>query len=189
MSKTVIDGVDYGPLACLIGSWSGDSGMDVAPEPDADEHNPYFETIRFEAAGDVTNAEEQTMSVVRYHQQVSRQSNKKVFHDQVGYWLWEAATGKVVQTLSIPRAVALLAGGSSKHENGKTILSVQASEHEGDWNITQSPFMRDNARTVAYRLSMVIENASMSYEQTTFLNIYGKQSYEHTDRNDLSRLT
>jgi len=36
-----VSDVDYGPLAPLIGEWTGDSGMDVAPEPDGPEHSPY----------------------------------------------------------------------------------------------------------------------------------------------------
>ena len=36
---------DYGPLTNLIGTWNGDKGMDIAPEPDGTEHNPYYETI------------------------------------------------------------------------------------------------------------------------------------------------
>ena len=52
MSRTTIDGIDYGPLACLVGTWKGDKGMDVSPEPDGStEESPYFETILFEAIG------------------------------------------------------------------------------------------------------------------------------------------
>ena len=29
--------IDYGPLAALIGTWRGDRGMDVAPDPDGGE--------------------------------------------------------------------------------------------------------------------------------------------------------
>ena len=69
------DGVDYGPLAGLVGTWKGDKGMDISPEPDGTEENPYYETIEFDAAGDVTNAESQTLAIVRYHQVVKRKSN------------------------------------------------------------------------------------------------------------------
>ena len=31
--------VDYDPLAGLIGTWQGDRGMDVAPEPDGSEES------------------------------------------------------------------------------------------------------------------------------------------------------
>ena len=70
------DAVDYGPLTGLIGTWKGDKGMDISPEPGGTEENPYFETIAFEAAGDVKNAEEQTLAIVRYHQVVTRKSNE-----------------------------------------------------------------------------------------------------------------
>lgn len=30
--STTIEGISYGPLASLIGTWRGDKGMDIAPE-------------------------------------------------------------------------------------------------------------------------------------------------------------
>jgi len=187
MSGTVIDGVDYGPLACLIGTWKGDSGMDVAPEPDDTEHNPYYETITFEAAGDVTNAEEQTLSVVRYHQEVSRKSNDKVFHDQVGYWLWNSATDAVIQTLTIPRAVSLLAGGSATAGDDRTVLNVRAKDGDAEWGIIQSPFMQEKARTLEYRHQLTVMGDRLHYEETTVLDIYGDHHFDHTDQNTLQR--
>ena len=82
--------IDYGPLAGLIGTWEGDKGLDVAPEPDGTEESPYYETIIFEPIGDVTNAEDQVLTVLRYLQIVRRKSNDEVFHDQTGYWTWDA---------------------------------------------------------------------------------------------------
>jgi len=49
--------------------------MDISPGPDGQEENPYFETIIFAAAGEVKNAEEQVLAIVRYHQVVQRKSN------------------------------------------------------------------------------------------------------------------
>ena len=43
--------IDYGPLQGLIGDWQGDKGLDVAPEPDGAENNPYYETVVFTAIG------------------------------------------------------------------------------------------------------------------------------------------
>jgi hypothetical protein len=181
------DTVDYGPLACLVGVWKGGDGMDVAPEPDDDEYNPYYETLVFEAAGDVTNAEEQVLSVVRYHQEVRRKSNDKVFHDQVGYWLWDPATDVIVQTLTIPRAVTLLAGGKAVVEDGSTILEVRAVEGDADWGILQSPFMQQKARTLEFRHRLTVKGDTLSYSETTLLDIYDKKRYEHTDDNTLQR--
>ena len=46
--------------------------------------------MTFEAAGSATNAETQQLAVVRYHQAVFRKSNDMQFHDQLGYWMWDA---------------------------------------------------------------------------------------------------
>lgn len=181
------ENIDYGPLAKLIGTWKGDEGMDVAPEPDNDERNPYYETIVFEAAEDVTNAEEEVLTIVRYHQQVRRKSTGLVFHDQVGYWLWNAETGRVIQTLTIPRGVTLLAGGTATNENGKTVLEVNAKAGNPEFNIIESTFMHKKARTLAFTHRLEVEGDRMSYAETTLLDIYGKRSYEHTDENVLKR--
>jgi len=100
--------IDYGPLTPLIGVWEGDQGMDIAPEPDGTEENPYYETLTFEAGGDVSNAESQTLAIVRYHQVVSRKSNDEVFHDQIGYWTWDPPTQTSTQSIRIPLVVAVL---------------------------------------------------------------------------------
>lgn len=102
---------DYGPLKHLIGTWKGNKGIDVSPEPDGDEINPYYETMVFEKVSDVENAEIQTLAIARYHSTVKRKSNDEIFHDQVGYWLWDKANETIIHSLTIPRAVSLLAGG------------------------------------------------------------------------------
>ena len=83
MSDT--DETDFGPLAALIGTWTGDHGVDVAPEPGGAETNPYFETITFSPVGEVTNAESQDLAVLHYRQIVRRKSDGEVFHDETGY--------------------------------------------------------------------------------------------------------
>ncbi len=187
MKPPLYEAADYGPLECLLGTWTGDSGEDVAPEPDGDENNPYYETLTFEAAGDVTNAEEQVLAVVRYHQLVSRISTGKVFHDQVGYWLWDKSSGQVMQTLTIPRGVTLLAGGRAVTADGLTTFRVRAREGSEEWGIVQSPFMQSKARTLEFRHELTVEGDKLSYDETTVLQIYGKPRYLHTDRNVLHR--
>jgi len=179
---------DYGPLTGLIGTWKGNKGLDIAPDPDGTEENPYYETIVFEAAGDVDNAEEQNLTIVRYHQVVSRKSNGEVFHDQTGYWTWDAATGVVVQSLTIPRNMCVLAGGSSSvdSESEAVTLKVAARKGDPDWGIIESPFMRDNASTLAYEHTLTVDGDRMSYSEVTHLKIYGRE-FEHTDENQLVR--
>lgn len=189
-SSTTIDGVDYGPLYALIGRWAGDKGVDKAPEPDGEERNLYYETLLFEACGDVENAHEQVLAVVRYHQVVSRKSNDKVFHNESGYWSWDRQTGVLMQSLTIPRGFALLAGGeypAREAYSGEIVLEVQAALDDPDWGIVQAPFMRDKARTTSFTHKIVVEGDNMRYAESTMLEIYGKV-YDHTDLNRLKRI-
>lgn len=188
MSSTVIDGIDYGPLAGLVGKWEGGNGMDIAPDPDMPkEENPYYETITFEAAGDTTNANQQYLAALYYRQTVRRHTDKKVFHDQCGFWTWDKATGEIIHSLSIPRAMALLAGGKATVNGSATTLDVQAQLGDVDWGVVQQPFLRDNASTRAFRMTMTVDGDTLKYREITTLDIYGK-TFSHSDENELRRV-
>lgn len=180
--------IDYGPLRELIGVWKGDKGIDVAPEPDGSENNPYYETITFTAIGDVTNADSQVLAAIHYRQIVHRKSNDKIFHDETGYWMWDAKARIIMHSLTIPRAVCVLAGGShngEKENDGSITLEVFAGLDNKDWQIIQSPFMQGNARTTEFRHRITVGNGKLSYSETTIVEIYGKR-FEHTDQNELN---
>jgi hypothetical protein len=187
MSTT--DNVNYGPLTGLIGTWEGGKGIDIAPEPGGTENNPYYETITFTAIGGVTNAESQVLAAIHYRQIVRRKSDDEVFHDETGYWMWDESAGTIMHSLTIPRAVSVLAGGShngNQDDDGNFVLEVSASLESKDWQIIQSPFMRDNARTTEFRHRITVGNDKLSYSETTIVDIYGK-IFEHTDDNELRR--
>lgn len=187
---TEICGIDYGPLGRMIGTWTGANGTDIAPEPEGIEKNPYFESIHFEAVGDVTNAESQVLTVLRYHQSVSRKSDCQVFHDQTGYWIWDSHSQIVQHAFAIPRGVNVLAGGvftGSKDSLENIELNVTARLDDTDWGILQSPFMRDNAKTVEFTQQIILSQDTLAYTQTTILEIYGNR-FEHTDRNQLKKM-
>lgn len=185
--STVIDGVDYGPLHQLIGSWRGEKGLDVAPEPDGEDKHAYYDEITITPSGAAQNAEEQNLVCVKYHQVVRKRNNGKVFHDQVGHWIYEPATGMIVHSLSIPRAVCVLAGGKLEQNGDETIFAVSATAGSDDFGIVQSPFMLEKAKTTAFSMTLKISGDALSYEETTSLDIYGRQ-FEHTDGCELMRV-
>lgn len=179
--------VNYGPLKNLIGVWSGDKGLDVAPDPDGPEENPYYETITFTAAGDLSNAESQVLSALHYRQIVYRKSNNEVFHDETGYWMWDANTETIMHSLVIPRAVCVLAGGhytGAKETKDSVIIEVSAHIDDKSWKIIQSPFMLEKARTTEFRQKITAGKGKLAYSETTIVDIYGKV-FEHTDQNEL----
>lgn len=179
--------LDYGPLKYLIGAWSGDKGLDIAPEPDGKENNPYYETMVFTAADDVTNAEEQVLTAVHYRQIVKRKSNDNIFHDQTGYWMWDAESQIVMHSIVIPRGVCVLAGGKyNKDLESQVCIEVGANINDKDWGIIQSPFMQEKACTTGFEQQVTVSEQRLSYSQTTIVDIYGKV-FKHTDTNELSR--
>ena len=186
MEETIVE-INYGPLKELIGVWKGDKGMDIAPEPDGTEENPYYETITFTEGGDLTNAESQVLTVLHYRRIVQRKSDDGVFHDETGYWMWDVKNNVIMHSLAIPRAVSLLAGATFNNANyndDKLSIEVNAAIDNKDWGIIQSPFMKEKALTKSYHQIIEIENGKMRYAETTMLEIYGRE-FEHTDKNEL----
>lgn len=179
--------VDYGPLKALIGEWQGDKGEDIAPEPDGQEENLFYETITFLPAGDVTNGEEQDLVAVHYHQVVQRKSDDKVIHNESGYWILAVGTNHIMQSFSIPRGVAVVAGGDYQQTEDKLSINVVAGNDSEDWQIVQSPFMQNKAKTLSFEHQLSIANNILSYQETTVVDIYGKV-FEHTDKNELVRV-
>jgi hypothetical protein len=94
----------------------------------------------------------------------------------------------VMQSLQIPRAVGVIAGGNHTGATGGGSVTLEVSAKLGDerWGILQSPFMAKEARTTEFRHRLTIDGDRLSYAQTTVLEIYGK-SFDHTDENTLVR--
>ena len=96
--------------------------------------------------------------------------------------MWDPATGTVMQSLTIPRAVCVLASGNAAETQGTVTLEVSA----GASDVVQSPFMQEKARTTSFTHKVTVDGDKMSYAETTMLEIYGR-TFEHTDENDLER--
>ncbi len=187
--NTTIDRIDYGPLAQLIGKWIGNRGLDNAPDANADpDLSDYTDELTFTLAGRAENAEEQELAAVRYHHMVRKNENGLIFHDQIGHWIFEAETGLVIHSLTIPRAVCVLAGGTLTQNGDETIFDVKATAGSDTFGVIQSPFMLEKAKTKAFHMIMKINKNELSYEETTSLFIYGKD-FEHVDKSVLKRVT
>lgn len=128
--------IDYGPLQSLIGSWRGDKGVDSSPEPEGSEESPYYETLVFTPIGDVENAESQVLAVLRYQQIVRRKSNGEVFHDQTGYWIWDAREGVVMQSIAFRHELRVADGILSYSETTSLEIYGRSFEHMDENRLT-----------------------------------------------------
>lgn len=178
---------DYGPLAGLLGTWSGNKGVDLAPEPDGTEHNEYYETIIFTEADDLANAEEENLSAVHYVQKVKRITNDKVIHQETGYWIWEQGTDNVIHSLTIPRGICVLAGGKVIEKSGETTFNVEAEVGNEKWPISQTTFLQQKAKVKTYNQQVTLSGNTLHYKQNMMLDIYGR-SFDHIDENTLTKV-
>lgn len=186
MSLSHEENAAFGILAHLIGTWEGDKGLDVSPEKVGEEKSPYYETLTIEPVGDATNAGEQTLMVLTYKQVVSRIADGKVFHHQIGYWYWDKSNNDILYSLTIPRAVSVLARGKAQSKGNRHEFTVQASAHDKNYGIIESAFMTAKASTRGFAMDLALEGDTMQYTMKTNLHIYGRD-FLHTDINTLTR--
>ncbi len=110
------------------------------------------------------------------------------FHDQIGYWLYEPATGLIVQTLAIPRAQTALAAGRASPDGSK--ISVRADRGTPGYGIASTEFLEWAFRTDSYELQIAFEpDGGWSYVSTTMLQVRGRAApFRHVDRNILAKV-
>ncbi len=184
-----IDGVDYGPLYQLIGKWIGDKGLDIAPDAACNpDKSAYTDELTFTPAGPAENAEQQQLVAVRYRHVVRKKSSRNIFHDQIGHWIYEPETDRVMHSLSIPRGVTILAGGTVSEDSEGAHFKVKATRENTDFGILQSPFMNEKARTNSFSMELTVKDNLLSYREVMLLDIYGKQ-FEHVDKSSLQKVT
>ena len=176
-----------GPLAPMAGIWTGTHGLDVNPKADGPETQAYLERIELQPIDAQTNGP-QLFYGLRYHTRIVKPGDVETFHDQVGHWLWEPATGTLIQTLSIPRGQAAMAiGQAAADARSFRLQAIRGSETNG---IVSNPFLEYAFRTESYTIDITIhDDGTWSYEQETLLLIPGQaQPFRHTDRNTLRKI-
>lgn len=177
-----------GPLAPLAGVWEGDKGDDTAPSDDrGTEHNRFHERLTFEPFGPVTN-HEQTLYGLRYATLVWRLGEEAPFHEEVGYWLWDARARQVLRCFIVPRGIAVIAGGTV--DPGARAFALAADVASPTYGICSNRFLDEEFKTVRYELSVTIHDANrFSYEEDSQLQMKGRaELFHHVDRNTLTRV-
>jgi hypothetical protein len=178
---------NLGPLQPMAGIWEGTRGLDRHPEVDGPLKQAYYERIELQPIDPQTNGP-QLYYGLRYHTHIVKVGETKMFHDQVGYWLWEPATETVVHTLSIPRGQTALALGKVKSD-AKT-FEVSSQRGLTSNGICSNPFLEFAYRTDSFRIRVTInDDGTWSYDEETVLIIHGQaEPFLHTDRNTLKKI-
>jgi hypothetical protein len=178
---------NLGPLTGMAGIWVGERGLDVSPKDAGPEKKAYIERYELQPIDAQANGP-QLLYGLRYHTRIVKPDIVETFHDQVGYWLWEPATGAVILTLSIPRGQTAMAVGRAEADARSFRLeAVRGSETNG---IVSNPFLEYAFKTMSYAITVTIHaDGTWSYEQTTVLVVPGlAEPFNHTDRNTLRKI-
>ncbi|MBA4751265.1 MAG: FABP family protein [Sphingopyxis sp.] len=178
---------NLGPLARLAGVWEGQRGVDINPKADGPETRRYYERIEIQPIDPQANGP-QLFYGLRYHQHVNTREEAISFHDQVGYWLYEASTGLILQTLAIPRGQVAIASGHAQPDAKR--LVVKATRGETEYGICSTRFLELAFRTDAYQLTVDFhDDGSWSYVSDTTLVVKGRdEPFLHRDRNRLVKI-
>jgi hypothetical protein len=176
---------NLGPLRALAGVWEGTKGFDVNPFEPEPRRQVYVERIDLQPTDPQSNGP-QFFYGLRYHTHIVKPGEVETYHDQVGYWLWEPATGMIVHTLTIPRGQIVLATGQAAAD--ATRFEVTATRGSTVNGICSQPFLEQAFRTDSFRMEVTINpDGTWSYSEETVLVVKG-QPFNHTDRNTLTRV-
>ena len=188
MSDAMTDAQNLGPLAFLSGTWEGDKGDDKAPDDNRGvETNKYRERMVFEPTGLVQN-HEQYLYGLRYRTTAWRIGEPDPFHEEVGYWMWDAAARQVIRCFIVPRGVTVIAGGTVAPEAKSFTLAAEVGSDT--YGICSNRFLDAEFKTVKYDIKITVLNKdSFSYEGTTHLKIKGQEKiFPHIDKYTMNRV-
>lgn len=175
-----------GPLASLAGTWEGNTGTDIAPARDGSHETRFRERITFEPLGPVVNGP-QVLYGLRYTTVAWPLIQEQPFHEEVGYWLWDAERKQVMRCFIVPRGIVVNAGGTSEPDAKEFFMAADAGSKV--YGILSNPFLDEAMKTVRYELTVTIhEPWKFSYQEDTQLQIAGRpEVFHHTDENTLTR--
>jgi hypothetical protein len=178
---------NLGPLSGIAGIWTGSRSLDINPKAAGPERQVFVECSELQPIDPQTNGP-QLLYGLRYHTRIVKPGEIETYHDQVGYWLWEPATGTLIQTLTIPRGqTALAMGHAAKDATSFELLATRGSTVNG---ICSGPFLEYAFKTVEYRITVTINpDGSWAYDEDTVLMVHGRaEPFHHTDRSILTKV-
>jgi hypothetical protein len=178
---------NLGPLRALAGVWQSQGGRDMHPAAQGAEEDRYVERFELQPIDPQLNGP-QLLYGLRYHTHIVKPGEVETFHDQVGYWLWEPASGTVMLTLAIPRAQIAMAGGTARA--GDKEFELVATHGSPTFGICSGSFLESHFKTVEFRIRVTVNaDGSWTYDQDTVMLVGGRpEPFHHTDRNTLVKV-
>lgn len=180
-----------GPLTLFVGRWEGNTGIDLSYHNQDDEtiETGYFEKAWFRPIPKQENGK-QSLEGLTYGMTAWRHGEEAMdpFHDEVGYLLWEKATGQIMRAVVFGRGIAALAGGDAKPRD--RVLKFVATPGSPSYGLVQNKYLLDRAEIKRFESVFTFHDAEhVSYTSDLFLKLAATGSeMHHTDKNTLHRV-
>jgi len=178
---------NLGPLRRMAGIWEGAKGLEAHPTLDGMQRESFSERIELQPIDPQTNGP-QLLYGLHYAIRAVRPGAPETFHHQTGYWLWEPATGTVIQTVTVPRAQIAMAAGRARADAVR--FELKADRGSLTYGICATPFLEYAFRTDSYRIAIAFNpDGTWSYEQDLVLLVRGwPEPFHHTGSNTLAKV-
>lgn len=177
---------NLGPLTRMAGIFEGRRGLDIKPTARGAGRQTFLDRIELQPIDPQTNGP-QLFYGLRYHQHVVKPGSIETYHDQVGYWLWEPATGTVIHSLTIPRGLTTLAAGQATVRARS--FELVARRGSPTYGICANPFLDESFETLEFRIRVTIEDDGWSYDEDTIMRIRGQEKlFHHRDQCKLTKI-
>ena len=148
---------------------------------------PYLEKVTFKPFGPVANGRQELYGL-DYRTAMWRGSEENPFHTEVGYWLWDAATGEVLRGFVVPRGITVLAGGTAAAD--ATSFTLSAAPGHPQYSIGENKYLAENVSTLSYEVTITInDDGTWAYAETTMLRMVEMdEPFAHTDHNTMHKV-
>jgi len=180
---------EWGPLGRLAGEWQGEGGLDRAYSHSKHEvlGTPYLEKLTFKPFGPVDNGK-QALYGLDYKSAMWRDDEENPFHTEVGYWLWDGATGEIMRGFVVPRGIVVLAGGTAAAD--ATSFTLTAALGAPQYAIGENKYLAANASTLSYSATITFnDDGTWTYAELALLKMKEfDEPFEHTDHNTLHKV-
>jgi hypothetical protein len=178
----------WGPLAGLIGEWEGEGGLDSAFSHSQDKvlETTYLEKVTMKPFGPVVNGAQELYGL-DYRSAMWRGDEENPFHTEVGYWLYDGATGEIMRCFVVPRGITTFAAGTAAADARE--FTLRADKGADHYNIGENQYLAKHASTVSYEATITIGDGEWTYDETAVLKMDEfPDLFPHTDHNTLRRV-
>ncbi|MBS0293256.1 MAG: FABP family protein [Proteobacteria bacterium] len=188
---TILGPQRLGPLTPLVGEWEGNVGVDLSyhNEDDVTGETGYFEKAWFRPIPKQENGK-QSLEGLTYQMTAWRHGEEAMnpFHDEVGYMLWEKATGEIMRAVVFGRGIAALAGGQAKPRD--KVFTFRATPGSPSYGLVQNKYLLQRAEIKDFVTTFTVhDDGTISYQSDLLLKLAATGAeMHHTDHNTLHRV-